>query len=146
MKEIPLTQGYVALVDDEDYEELSKFKWCANPQPDGRVYAARKNEAYRTVSMHRQIAGKPGLVVDHVNGNGIDNRRENLRAVSIAENAQNITKPPRTSTGHRNIYEAHGGYTVACMRFRQRYYGGYYRRLEDAIAARDALVESLERI
>jgi len=147
MKEIPLTQGYVAIVDDEDYESLLQFNWHACPANDGgQVYAKRKNEARRTVSMHRQIAGKPGFVVDHINGNGLDNRRENLRAVSIAENAQNITKPVRSETGQRNVYRQTGGYVVRCQRFGADYYGGFYRDIRDAIAARDALVESLERI
>lgn len=148
MKEIPLTQGYVALVDDGDYEELSQFNWYANVQSDGRVYARRmNNRTKRQVSMHRQIAGVPGLVIDHINGNGLDNRRDNLRGVSPAENAQNITKPTRAKTGERNIGTTKNGqYVVECMRFRKRYYGGIYYDLKDAIAARDALVESLEKI
>lgn len=84
-KEIPLTQGKVALVDDEDYERLNQFKWFASKN--GKTYyAIRKSK----ILMHRTIITPPsGFEIDHINGNGLDNRRENLRIVSHRENCQN---------------------------------------------------------
>jgi hypothetical protein len=93
MRDIPLTQGKVATVDDEDFTELSKHRWCA--QKNKRTYyAARTPPAVdgkrRLIFMHLVIAKTPGgLVTDHINGNGLDNRKENLRFVTHRENCQN---------------------------------------------------------
>lgn len=88
MKQIPLTQGRFALVDDEDYDELSKYTWNYG-MPQG--YAARKI-GYRgkKVYMHRQILDAPPKIdVDHINGNKLDNRRVNLRLVTRSQNLYN---------------------------------------------------------
>lgn len=94
MREIELTQGLYALVDDEDYEELNKFKWHAVKFRNS-YYAARSvtlpNGKTRKLLMHQQIIGKKdGYVIDHINGNGLDNRRCNLRHVTIRQNGQNL--------------------------------------------------------
>lgn len=93
MKEIVLTQGKVALVDDEDYLELSKFKWYT-VKTAGLFYAVRHSHMIsgmrHTIFMHREILAFPkGMETDHINGNGLDNRRENLRIVTTRENQQN---------------------------------------------------------
>lgn len=89
MKEIPLTQGMVALVDDEDYEDASRFSWFA--LANGRVtYAARHGEGRQTVYMHNSVLGsRAGFQVDHANGNGLDNRRMNLRWATKVEQGRN---------------------------------------------------------
>ena len=94
MKTIPLTQGKVAIVDDEDYEELMKHKWYANKRPDGRWYAVRRGPLLggrrKTIYMHRALmAGASPLQVDHINGDGLDNRRANLRLVTQSVNQRN---------------------------------------------------------
>ncbi len=99
-KEIPLTQGKIALVDDGDYPELSKYRWCVLKMGN-TWYATRKsarvNGKYRTIYMHAVIAGtSKGMHTDHINGNGLDNRRENLRIVTKRQNAQN-RHTPKTS-------------------------------------------------
>jgi hypothetical protein len=96
MKQIPLTQGKFALVDDEDYDWLMQWKW---------YYAlgyARRNEQVnggrRVILMHREILGGvllPGLVGDHVNRDGLDNRRSNLRVATYRQNCSNRTKMTR---------------------------------------------------
>jgi hypothetical protein len=93
MKEIPLTQGKIALVDDEDFPELSKYRWYAH-KDDNTWYAERHSpkidgESHK-IKMHRVIAGTPkGVDTDHINGDGLDNRRENLRIVTHRINQQN---------------------------------------------------------
>lgn len=94
MKAIPLPKGYVAIVDDEDYESLSQFKWGVGAQKkNATVYAfRRKRQGGKQVSilMHREIAGAlKDEQVDHRNHCGIDNRKVNLRRVSVAQNQQN---------------------------------------------------------
>lgn len=101
MKEITLTRGYVALVDDEDYESLSAHKWSASVcmKNDGirTVYARRYVMAgkrrQRIIHMHREILKAPhGYHVDHVDGDGINNVRSNLRLANNQENGMNRRK------------------------------------------------------
>lgn len=92
MKTIALTQGNHALVDDEDYPELNKYKWFYN-----NGYAARRNGGTRFITktqyMHRFITTAPnGMEVDHINGNKLDNRKDNLRICSKSENQYNRNK------------------------------------------------------
>lgn len=86
MKEIPLTQRKVALVDDEDYAEISKYNWHAENHYH-TFYAKRRLNAWENISMHNQILGVKG--VDHKNRNGLDNRRENLRRATKSQNNMN---------------------------------------------------------
>lgn len=94
--EIPLTRGFCALIDESDQPLVSGFKWFAADGHRTR-YAHRTvnlmlpaGKTARIIRMHRLILeAKTGDIVDHVNGNGLDNRRTNLRIVSHAENCQN---------------------------------------------------------
>ncbi len=84
-------------VSDEDYAWASQFKWsaslCANK---GNYYAMRvvtTNKKRKSLKLHREISKCPsGMVVDHINGDTLDNRRENLRIVTHQENMSNQTK------------------------------------------------------
>jgi hypothetical protein len=94
MKEILLTQGQVALVDDQDFEWLLKYKWYAQWNTDTCSYGAarsiRENGKKKTVLMHRAIMNaRPNQQVDHRNHNTLDNRRENLRLCTHGENQHN---------------------------------------------------------
>jgi hypothetical protein len=107
MKEIPLTRGYVAIVDDEDFEALSQHKWCALVLP-RKVYAmrgigGRKNRKY--LFMHRVIVGaNPSVKVDHENHDGLDNRRCNIRIATHGQNQQNQRKQKRaTSSSFKGV-------------------------------------------
>lgn len=99
MREIPLSKGYTAIVDDADYNFLSQFKWKAEVRG-GNVYATRNivhNGKFNVIRMHRVILNPPaGAKTDHINGNGLDNRRENLRIATSAQN--NCNKPARQSS------------------------------------------------
>lgn len=93
MKLIPLTRGMCAIVDDEDFDWLSKFKWLADPQyPSRRCFYAKRDSRSKKISMAREIAKTPkGLYCDHINGNTLDNRRANLRNCTSTENARNAS-------------------------------------------------------
>jgi len=94
MKKIPLSKGKFALVDDEDFEWLSKWKWHARNKKH-TFYAQRCtwfNKRTKSVQMHRAILGltDPKIQGDHINGNGFDNRRSNLRRCTNSQNRQNL--------------------------------------------------------
>ena len=89
MKEIFLTQGKVALVDDEDFERLNQFKWQA--VKNGKTIYGTRSKQQCIIYMHHEIIGKPpkGFETDHGNGNGLDNQRYNLKFVTHRQNCQN---------------------------------------------------------
>lgn len=101
MKEITLTQGKVAIVDDDDFEQLNAFKWYAIRNSRNYLYAARgvweKGKA-RQILMHRVIMNTPiGMLTDHVNGNSLDNRKENLRICTNQQNLRNRKNPNKNN-------------------------------------------------
>jgi len=91
-RRIPLTQGKYAIVDPEDFERLNKYKWYA-ARDTRTFYAHRKKRVgkkYVSIGMHRQILNPPDhLMVDHINHNGLDNRKANLRLATSAQNSYN---------------------------------------------------------
>ena len=94
MKKIPLTRGMVALVDDNDFEWLSQWKWYAVFSK-GTYYAVRShrnaNGKRTSIKMHRQILDitDSSIQVDHKNLKSLDNQRDNLRACTAVENCRN---------------------------------------------------------
>ena len=104
MSEIKLTQNKVALIDDGDFELLSRFTWHAQ-NIRGRWYAMRKTSRradYRSIGMHNEIMG--ALEIDHRNGNGLDNRRENLRRATRSQNIANSKLHLDNTSGTKGVY------------------------------------------
>ena len=101
-------RGY-ALVDDEDYEQLNQYNWFAAGDGSGMVYAMRhvsvsEDIPYRDITMHRSILGKKkGLEVDHINRDGLDNRRENLRLCTRSQNSMNQGLRKNSLSGYRGV-------------------------------------------
>lgn len=93
MKEIKLTQGKVTFVDDEDFEYLNKYKWHTLVGGKDLFYATRtiNNPVKKRVLMHREILGLTdrGIKGDHIDHNGLNNQRSNLRVATHSENMQN---------------------------------------------------------
>ena len=108
MREIPLTQGKVALVDDEDFPDISQFKWYA--LKGGLTFYARhalRCDGKRDFeSMHRRILKcKPGQRVDHENHNGLDNQKHNIRRCTRSENNRNRKKQKNpTSSEFKGVH------------------------------------------
>jgi hypothetical protein len=89
-KLIPLSQGKHAIVDDEDYDFLVQWKWHLMGRYAGRVITDSTTRKQQSVAMHRIILNTPqGMHTDHINGDGLDNRRENLRICTPSENIRN---------------------------------------------------------
>ena len=106
-KKIMLTQGKYTLVDNEDYEWLSQWKWRWSPNGEHTGYATSRitiDGKKTCLFMHRMILGlKKGKIGDHINGNGLDNRRCNLRKCTIAQNNQNSRKQRNNSSGYIGV-------------------------------------------
>jgi hypothetical protein len=91
--EVPLSQGAIALIDDVDGDAILAHKWSLNAGRWGSPGYAVRNSAGGMLQMHRVILGAPpGVEVDHRNGNGLDNRRGNLRLATASQNAANRPK------------------------------------------------------
>jgi len=105
-KEIPLTQGKVAIVDEADFGYLSQFKWCAS-KGKTTYYAMRSlvhNGKNTTIYMHRAIMNPPfDLQVDHRNMDGLDNRRANLRICTNSQNHMNAKKRGGHSSSYKGV-------------------------------------------
>lgn len=142
---LPLTQGYIALVDEEDYERLKRFKWCVCSNTYGKKYAVRtlyKNGWSKQVYLHHEVLGlisaPPGKVVDHINGNSLDCTRANLRICTYAQNVQN--RPPlkhsRSKYKGVKIVEKKSGYRyqVNITAEKKSYYLGSFKDEYTAMA------------
>lgn len=109
MKQIALTQSHFAIVDSQDFEYLSQWKWCAQTKKSGKVYAAAWVGG-KMVLMHRFILGITDfkVKVDHRNGNSLDNRRRNLRQSSNSENMMNRGAASHNKTGYKGVLKCAG--------------------------------------
>lgn len=98
MKEIQLTRGQVALVDDADFEWLNQWKWFALKGKDKKTLYAQRNipiaGKQKGLKMHRLILGldDPEIFVDHIDTNGLNNQRHNLRLATSSQSACNRTR------------------------------------------------------
>lgn len=103
MKRIPLTKGAFTVIDDEDFDFVSKWRWKLHPQG----YACRStwiNGRWVTLLLHRVIADTPDhLQTDHINRDRLDNRRGNLRNVTGSTNTMNQGLSPRNTSGYRGV-------------------------------------------
>lgn len=107
MQTIKLTQNKVAIVDDEDFTYLNQWKWYARKDRHC-FYAQRKfksGEKWKNVMMHRFIIKPPNdMFIDHINRNGLDNRKKNLRIVTHSQNHFNEKIRTDNTSGHKGVY------------------------------------------
>jgi len=147
---VPLTRGAVALIDAEDWPLVAPHRWFYGHNGSGQTYAItfiRDAGRKRTVMMHRLIMGAPSdRLVDHINGDGLDNRRVNLRLATPGENLQNRRGAQRNSvTGIRGVCprKNRDGYTVNIYVQGRRHSLGLFRNLADA---EQAAIEGRRRL
>jgi hypothetical protein len=143
---IPLTQGQWAVIDDEDFEEIAKYKWCAHLHT-GKYYAERKvsiSNKKIAISMHRQLLGildNPTLEGDHINGDTLDNRRSNLRPATHKQNQENrLGAQVNSVTGVRGVHPTGtaGAYKAELKHNGKTVYLGCFPTVEEAAKAVDA--------
>ena len=144
-REIPLSRGLVALVGVEDFERVRAFGcWYASPSKSGPVYA-RKNfyvapGQHRSVRMHSFILGIS--FVDHINGDGLDNRRVNLRRATAQQNAMNRKRRSDNTSGYTGVTKR-GERWIARIRLgsEDHYLGGFPTVVQAALAYDAAAIE-----
>lgn len=135
-KEIPLSQGKIALVDDEDYERVVQLKWYY----DGRYVSNCDNKRGRGVRLHRFIMNAPaGVDVDHRDLNKLNCQKSNLRLATRQQNTQSQPKR-RINNGTSRFkgvsYERRRGWWVAqiCLDYKTKYLGSFHNEEEAARA------------
>lgn len=111
MKEITLTQGKIALVDDADFEWLNQWNWCASRETHSQLWYAARTEIVDgrrfEVKMHRLILGLvygDSIRTDHRNGDRLDNQRHNLRIATASQNAMNSKFRVNNTSGFKGVH------------------------------------------
>lgn len=118
------------LYDEQDKELVEQFKWCVNK--DGYAHNTRCGKVHGTTYMHRLIASNPkGKIVDHINGNKLDNRRENLRICDRRINAINVKKQKGI-----HWYKAYQKWQVYIWVDSKKINLGYYELYDEALEVR----------
>jgi len=102
---IVLTGGLKAIIDDDDYERINQFKWHAM-KTDHKIYARRGHLGKVSyLLMHRMVTvAKPGVMIDHINGNGLDNRKGNLRVCNPLQNSRNRYKFQKATSVYKGVH------------------------------------------
>lgn len=146
MKEIPLSKTgknkgkYVALVDDDTYEYLSQWNWYVHIVKRER-YAARqmprKSNRRKKIYMHHLVC-EPRPTVDHIDGNGLNNQRGNLRPATHLQNHMNQRKELKNTTGFKNVVkvnEINQYKVVLCKNYKRIYLGCFKSKIDAAVCA-----------
>jgi len=142
---IELTWGKYAIVDAEDYEWLSKYKWCAVKKRNTWYAKTLRLDGGR-LSMHRLIAGAPrGLIVDHIDHNGLNNRKDNLRLCTNAQNQCNRLPLKGSTSRHKGVSwcKSHNKYNAAIYHKSKRYHLGWFVDPDEAAKAYDKKAKEL---
>jgi hypothetical protein len=135
MKTIPLTKGKVAIVDDEDFEALSAHKWYAI-KGGTRFYAVRSSGKPTKIKMHRAIMQpRDGMDIDHISGDGLDNRRENLRVATRSQNMMNVGVRKNNNLGVKGVRLHQGKYEARIQINGRLKYLGRFPAIPEAAAA-----------
>jgi hypothetical protein len=139
MRIIPISRGLMTVVDDEDFEMLSQWSWSARPANHGlpTFYAKRTDhsgERDRIVYMHRVIMGAgPGEIIDHIDGDGLNNRRTNLRHATVGENRRNFVKHRKLTSRFKGVCWQRHSWKAYITIDRRQYCLGLFKT-EDAAA------------
>lgn len=128
-------------MDHQDFRRVIKRKWCVHKKRNGRVYAQtniKVGDTWKRVLMHRFIVGAEGDVqVDHKDGNGLNNKRDNLRPTDRPGNQQNQGIRNNNTSGYKGVsWNSNAAKWVAqiCSRGRRRYLGLFLTKEEAALA------------
>lgn len=122
-----------AIVDATDYAALAGHRWSPG------TYAVRKVRSNVAIFMHRQIMGEPaGYVVDHINGDTLDNRRCNLRVATLSENAANRRRHRNNRSGVTGVHPHGKRWRAGIRKNGYQHWLGVFDTIAEAAAARRA--------
>lgn len=147
LRDILLHNGLHAIVDDEDYGYLSQFHWFAVSKRG--VFYARRDAWFdgraKSIYMHREVMrANTDEYIDHVNHDGLDNRRGNLRKCSMAQNGWNSKKRRNSLTQYKGIWKHNATHWRAAIRCNgQRFNLGLFSTAIDAAKAYDQKAKEL---
>lgn len=144
---IPLTKGKFALIDLADFPKVKDYRWSASYN-EPRWYAKRGarygNGKSRIIAMHHSVLPqKVGVEVDHRFGDGLDNRRRNLRYATHSQNMNNRTVGYNPASGFRGVRERISGWQAGISENRKRVYLGIFPTAREAAIAYDAKAKEL---
>lgn len=135
---ISLTNGYVTVVNQDDLPILDGMRFHAEDGKFPLVYAVSRSKGKDLLRMHRILIGaKKGQKVDHIDGNGLNNRRSNLRFATSQQNGRNCRKPINNTSGYKGVtWNKRGRKWVAQIMFCKKKIGlGRYKTATSAYAA-----------
>jgi hypothetical protein len=148
-------KGIKAIVDDEDYSRCKKHKWYYTRMGEVHVVqfvtGCHKAHNIKRTYLHRFIMNLEngnGLVVDHINGDRLDNRKSNLRVCTGAENTMNRKLPTNNTSGYKGVYYRKNyknrvnkkkRWSVYVVHKDKRYYGGDYLTVEEGARVYDKM-------
>ena len=142
MKRIALTQGKFAIVDDEDYEWLNQREWCE--VRDHRTFYAMRTDRTSgkkiNIRMHRAIMEPLSMFeIDHINGNGLDNRKVNMRICTSLENHFNRRRRLDSKNKYKSIYwhKLKRKWQATISVNRKKHHLGYFEKEAEAAKAYD---------
>ena len=137
VRRIPLTRGKFALVDAADYYRLAKFNWYTKEPTKGIFYAGGSRNK-KSFTMHRMIMNAPGhLVVDHIDRNGLNNCRSNLRLCTPAQNVRNTFSHKFGSSRYKGVnwHKIKNKWRAVIQLNNKKYHLGYFKNEIDAAKA-----------
>ena len=141
---IPLTQGKFAIVDAADYPALSCYKWTVLAAPN--TFYAVRSQGKTQIRMHRQILNAPPhLVVDHINHNGLNNARTNIRLCTRAQNNRNKQPHKNSSSKYKGVAwkKKQKKWVARIRKGKKSYHLGYFKKETDAARAYDKKAKEL---
>ena len=136
-KQIQLSKGKIAIVDDDVFSTASKIKWNAHKGHKNKWYAVTKIQG-KSIFLHNFVMLPPkGFVVDHINGDGLDNRRENLRIASYSQNSANRGTDIDNKSGYKGVIKIKNKWAAKLNYKRKTIYIGSFDTAELAARAYD---------
>lgn len=133
----------IVLIDDEDYDKIKGHVWRLLHQKDGDTEYVQTNiikkHPTKTMRMHIMIMGrKEGMVIDHIDGNGLNNQKANLRFCTQGRNTQNSRMQKSNTTGYKGVYfqkkKLNRPYWSYLWVNKKRITGGYFKTAQEAAA------------